>query len=227
MLRTNFVRVACRAAALLTVATYAVAAGNARRPSRHLCGEAGRHPLGHRRDVPEEALAVAGNLAGQPADQESAPDLSGRRHQPGLPGPRRDPARPAPGGADRRHPAGRHRAVPEGPARGRQFDSCRTWSAWKKTACAPGRARWSTPRAWPARQPGQRYAVVRPDLRYTQTRSLRRPCCDDLQGRPGFPRQARGLADHRLGACWNNAALDNGAQRDAGLRTDPGQAPAR
>ena len=26
------------------------------------------------------AVAVAGNLAGQPADQESAPDLSGRRH---------------------------------------------------------------------------------------------------------------------------------------------------
>src|SRR3546814_14273915 len=53
----------------------------------HLCGETRGHPVGYRRTLPAEALVVAGDLAGQPAGREPAPDLSGRRAVAGLPGP--------------------------------------------------------------------------------------------------------------------------------------------
>ena len=47
---------------------------------RPLHGAEGRHPLGNLREVPQGSLALAGDLADEPrADQEPAPDLSGRR----------------------------------------------------------------------------------------------------------------------------------------------------
>ena len=51
------------------------------RPSapKHYIGEARRHPLGHRLDVPEGPVAVAGGLDHQSADPQPAPDLSGRQ----------------------------------------------------------------------------------------------------------------------------------------------------
>src|SRR6187402_1040313 len=48
-------------------------------PSRspgHLYGAQGRHAVGHFGALFEQAVAVAGDLAGQPAGTEPAPDLS-------------------------------------------------------------------------------------------------------------------------------------------------------
>ena len=206
------------AVALLTVATYATAVEmRGDHPDTYVV-QAGRHPLGHRRPLPEAAVAVAGDLAGQPADQEPAPDLSGRRDQPGLPGPRRGPAGPARGRADQRRPAVGGRAVPEGPARGRRAStSCPTWSALEEDRLRSSQGQVAyVKRPGRCRSPASATPWSARPMRYT--RLDRVACCDifhkdDLDFRGAAPLDSAELLDQRR-------AGRRQRQRAARLRAD-------
>ena len=96
-----------------------------------LHGAKRRHAVGHRRQVPQGAVALAGSVADEPrADPQSAPHLSGRRHQahrrrwPAAARSRaqygetvaRNPGFTARSAGDPADPARRHRAVPDAAA---------------------------------------------------------------------------------------------------------------
>ena len=157
------------AAALLTVATYAAAV--------ELRGD---HPdtyVVKRGDtlwdisgtLPEEAVAVAGDLAGQPADQEPAPDLSGRRDQPGLPRPRggQGAGRRTHRQPDQRRAAGRDRAVPARYlAWSTSLDDLPYVVGLEEDRLRGVRGQVAYVRGLDGIAPGQRYLVVRPEKRY-------------------------------------------------------------
>ena len=189
-----------------------------------LYGAKRRHPVGHLGQVPQGPVALARRLADEPgADQQSPPDLPGRRRRARLHRRRQAALVARPGGAgattaargrhrprdaararraarsagDPEHPAGRHRAVPDAPARHRTRRAARGAARSSRAATAIA---WCAAKATAS----------------TSSASIRRTATSGTS----TARASRSLSTRRR-ACWATRTGTSARRASSGSPTSP------